>query len=152
MEEKEEKKKIKKVKKIEENKFKVNFKISGSHIGKKTLICDPTGLLDQNMRFNGSNNVISKLKRPHIGTNLIKIYEGVTISYATSLEDKIYSIFKGLGFSKNSAKNRYGDYYSNNKSPIYPFILFAVDSEGGISIMIYYGRGCGDIVIDCGFS
>jgi hypothetical protein len=104
------------------------------------------------MRFNGSNNVISNLKRPNIGTNLIKIYEGVTISYATPVEDDIYSIIEGLGVSKNSAKNRYGDYYSNNKSPIYPFIPFALDSEGGISIMIYYGRGCGDIVIDCGFT
>ena len=152
LEEKEEKKRKKKVKKIEEKKFRVNFKISGSHIGKKTLICDPTGILDQNMRFNGSNNVISNLKRPNIGTNLIKIYEGVTISYATSVEDNIYSILEGLGVSKHSAKNRYRDHYSNNNNPIYPFIPFALDSEGGISIMIYYGRGCGDIVIDCGFT
>ena len=146
-------KEFKKIKEVKEKILKANFRIVGSHLGKNTLICDRTGLLDKKMRFNGANNTISNLKRPNIGTNLYKIYEGVTISYAESIEDKIYSIFDRHGLSKISAKERYSEYLlKKNNNPIYPFIPFAKDSEGGISIMIYYGRGCGDVVIDCGFT
>ena len=146
-------KEIKKIKKVKEKILKANFRIAGSHLGKNTLLCDRTGLLDKKTTFNGANNTISNLKRPNIGTNLYKIYEGVTISYAENIEDKIYSIFDRLGLSKVSAKERYSENLpKKNKNPIYPFIPFAKDSEGGISIMIYYGRGCGDVVIDCGFT
>ena len=142
-----------KFKKNKERQIKANFRIAGSHSGKNTLICDRTGLLDKNMTFNGANNVISNLKRPNIGTNLLKIYEGVTISYAETKEDEIFSIFDKLGLLRTSAKKRYNEtLLKKNKNPIYPFIPFAKDSEGGISIMIYYGVGCGDVVIDCGFT
>ena len=132
----------------------MNFSILGSHLGKKTLIRDPKGLLDKNKRFNGANNIISNLKRPNIGTNLIKIYEGVTISYASEEDENIYNLFERHGVAKEIAKERYCDYFCKDiKNPIYPFIPFARDSEGGISIMIYYGQGgYGDVVIDCGFT
>ena len=63
------------------------------------------------------------VKRPNLGNNLKEIYEGETISYA---------------------KNPYN---------IYPFEKFAVDSEGGITILIYMGRnGHGDVIVDGGFT
>ena len=66
--------------------------------------------------------------------------------------DDIYNIFDMFGFSHRKAMKRY-HHLLRNKNPIYPFIPFAKDSEGGISIMIYYGRqNYGDIVIDCGFT
>ena len=145
--------KAKNVKKNKENKAKASFRIAGSHLGKKTLICDRSGSLKNNTTFNGANSIISNLKRPNIGTNLLKIYEGVTISYAEILENKIVSIFEMLGLSRNYAQEKYQNNIVINKNPIFPFIPFAKDSEGGISIMIYYGTGgCGDVVIDCGFT
>ena len=101
--------------------------------------------------FNASNNVISHLKRPNIGNNLIKIYEGITVSYAKESED-LLDIFSRFGVSRRRAIDRYGHLLRNNNK-LYPFIPFAKDSEGGISIMLYYGReNYGDIVIDCGFT
>ena len=130
-----------------------NFRILGSHKGEKTLLCDRSGLLEDNQRFNGANIISENLKRPNIGANLLKIYEGVTISYAQEKEDALFSIFAKLGLARKSVKERYSDYLKKkNNNPIYPFIPFARDSDGGISIMIYYGKGCGDIVIDCGFT
>ena len=150
IEEKEEKEKFEK---NDDKTLKANFRIAGSHKGEKTLLCDRTGLLNSNQRFNGANIVSENLKRPNIGANLLKIYEGVTISFAQEKEDQILSIFDRLGLARKSAKERYSDYLiKKNKNPIYPFIPFAKDSEGGISIMIYYGKGVGDIVIDCGFT
>ena len=142
-----------KIEKIENKNLTANFRIVGSHEGRQTLLCDKEGILNKNKRFNGSNSVASNVKRPNIGANLFKIYEGVTISYAQEIENEIYNVFDKLGLSKISAKKRYADFLrKKNKNPIYPFIPFAKDSEGGISIMIYYGRGCGDVVIDCGFT
>jgi len=146
MEENEEKGKI--FEKMEDKKLKANFRIVGSHEGTNTLFRDKTGLLKENMRFNGSNKVAANLKRPNIGENLLKIYEGVTISYAMEQNNEILSIFERLGLSRMSAQFL----RKKNDNPIYPFIPFARDSEGGISIMIYYGIGCGDVVIDCGFT
>ena len=141
-------------KKKEEKKIKVNFRICGSHKGKKTLLCDKEGKLEENARFNGANNVISNLKRPNIGCNLIKIYEGETISYAQKIEYGIDSLFFRLGLFNDEARSRVNSYFSkeDKNNYIYPFIPFAKDSEGEITIMIYYGRGCGDVVIDCGFT
>ena len=138
---------------LENKVLKANFRIGGNHEGKETLLCDKTGSLEINKRFNGKNIISANLKRPNIGANLLKIYEGVTISYAQENEDNLLSIFERLGLKKKSVKNRYMNYLrKKDKNPIYPFIPFAKDSEGGISIMIYYGKGCGDIVIDCGFT
>ena len=137
---------------IRNKKIRVNFKIDGSHKGGQTLDRDDSGLLEDNKTFNASNEVISNLKRPNIGNNLLKIYEGITVSYAVENNNDVLNIFNIFGLSHRSVNKRYGHYF-NFDNPIYPFIPFAKDSEGGISIMIYYGRGgCGDIVIDCGFT
>ena len=58
------------------------------------------------------------------GRNLPQIYEGQNISHANS----------------------------NKKEDIKPFIPFAKNSSGNVSIMIYYTQGKeGDIIIDCGY-
>ena len=145
--------KMKKKEEIKDKMLKVNFRIGGSHNGKKTLLCDKTGLLEKNMTFNGKNKISANLKRPNIGENLLKIYEGYTISYAQENNNDLLNIFDRLGLMKLSTKNRYMNHLrKKNNNLIYPFIPFAKDSEGGISIMIYYGKGCGDVVIDCGFT
>ena len=138
---------------MKDKKMKVNFKINGSHKGGKTLYRDSSGLLKNNKQFNSSNEIISNLKRPNIGNNLIKIYEGITVSYAKrNNNDDILNLFSNFGLSEKIVYERYGHYFKNDNS-IFPFIPFAKDSEGVISIMVYYGRGgCGDIVIDCGFT
>ena len=132
-------------------KMKVSFRIMGSHKGGKDLKRDGSGLLNENKQFNGANKIVSHLKRPNIGENLNIIYEGYTISYAHNDND-IYDLFHKYGLSKYSARRRYGHLFKNNEA-FYPFIPFAKDSEGGISILLYYGRdNYGDIVIDCGFT
>jgi len=137
---------------MRDKKLKVSFKIDGSHKGGQTLVRDDSGLLEDYKTFNASNEVISNLKRPNIGNNLLKIYEGITVSYAAENNKEVLNIFSIFGLSQRSVNKRYGHYF-NFDNPIFPFIPFAKDSEGGISIMIYYGRGgCGDIVIDCGFT
>ena len=137
---------------MRDKKLKVSFKIDGSHKGGQILVRDDSGLLEDYKTFNASNEVISNLKRPNIGNNLLKIYEGITVSYAAENNKEVLNIFNIFGLSQRSVNKRYGHYF-NFENPIFPFIPFAKDSEGGISIMIYYGRGgCGDIVIDCGFT
>ena len=69
--------------------MKVNFKINGSHKGGKTLYRDSSGLLKNNKQFNSSNEIISNLKKPNIGNNLIKIYKGISISYTKRNYKKI---------------------------------------------------------------
>ena len=159
-EEKEEKEEEKEVREEEDEereflkskKIRAHFSIGGSHKGGKTLLRDVSGLLNENKLFNASNNVITHLKRPNIGTNLLKIYEGVTISYAIENNEGVLDIFNMFGLSRNRAMDRYR-HLLRNENPIYPFVPFAKDSEGGISILIYYGRqNYGDIVIDCGFT
>ena len=113
---------------------------------------DNSGLLNEDKKFNASNDVITHLKRPNIGNNLIRIFEGITVSYAVENNEGIFDIFNRLGLSENRAMERYR-HILRNKNPIYPFVPFARDSEGGVSIMIYYGReNYGDVVIDCGFT
>ena len=64
------------------------------------------------------------IERFSIGRNLPQIYEDQNISHANS----------------------------NNIEDIKPFIPFAKNSSGNVSIMIYYTQGKeGDIVIDCGY-
>ena len=133
-------------------KIRAHFSISGSHEGGETLLRDNSGLLNEDKKFNASNDVITHLKRPNIGNNLIRIFEGITVSYAVENNEGIFDIFNRLGLSENRAMERYR-HILRNKNPIYPFVPFARDSEGGVSIMIYYGReNYGDVVIDCGFT
>ena len=64
-------------------------------------------------------------QRFRLDHNLFRMFEGDTISYADTDDD--------------------------NK--LYPFKKFAVDSEGGVSILVYPSeKSEGDIVIDCGFT
>jgi hypothetical protein len=127
---------------LENHKFPTEYglentylRLCGNHLGKKILYADETGNLWNKQLFNAkeeisypnNRNIIDfnnpAVKRPNLGNNLKKIYEGETISYAK---------------------------YPNN---IYPFTKFEVDSEGGISIAIYMGRnGHGDVIVDGGFT
>ena len=45
-------------------------------------------------------------------------------------------------------------YVQNNLDKIEPFILFAIDNLGGITLLFYCADefGHGDIIIDCGFT
>ena len=110
-----------------------NLRLFGNHIGKQILTPDDTGELKKNSKFNSKgeiynlqgeiNNNNPVVERPCLGYNLTKIYEGETISYA------------------------------KDSSDIYPFTKFAVDSEGGATILLYSGLyGHGDIIVDGGFT
>ena len=110
---------------------KTFVRLQGNHEGKKILLPDKTGNLLENTLFNAkeeisypnnNNSLDPAIKRPNLGNNLFKIYEGETISYANSVNT-------------------------------YPFKKFAVDSEGGITILFYMGRdGHGDVIVDGGFT
>jgi len=78
---------------MRDKKLKVSFKIDGSHKGGQTLVRDDSGLLEDYKTFNASNEVISNLKRPNIGNNLLKIYEGITVSYAAENNKEVLNIF-----------------------------------------------------------
>ena len=116
-------------------KVKTKLRLCGNHKGMNILKGDETGKLENNKLFNlvGSINYcsISKknksnfplVQRPSLGFNLFEIYEGETISYAEDNTD------------------------------IFPFNKFAIDSEGGISILYYCGiEGHGDVIVDGGFT
>ena len=111
--------------------IKTNLRLIGNHKGKKILVPDNSGDLKNNGTFNSKEEIYDSfnsnnplIKRPSLGYNLIKIYEGETISYSN------------------------GDI-----NTIKPFHKFAVDSEGGASILIYYGiNGHGDVIVDGGFT
>ena len=117
---------------------KPNFRIHGDYTGNKYLIQDKEGKMDRIGIFNKSNHKINfrgkKIKRQSLSHNLGQIYEGYTISYAV---DK---------------QNNKITYKEPNK--IFPFKIFGINSEGGISILIYEAdsKGRGDILIDCGFT
>ena len=112
-------------------KIKTYLRLHGNHEGKKILLADKTGNLFGNCLFNAkeeicypniNNSLDPAIKRPNLGNNLLKIYEGESISYAASYD-------------------------------IYPFNKFAVDSEGGATILFYMGRnGHGDVIVDGGFT
>ena len=109
---------------------KTSLRLQGNHEGKKILNAEENGNLFKNSTFNAkeeicypnsNNSSDPAIKRPNLGNNLLKIYEGETISYASY--------------------------------DIYPFDIFAIDSEGGATILIYMGRnGHGDVIVDGGFT
>ena len=114
--------------------IKTKLRLCGNHEGMKILTADPIGQFIENTKFNSYKNITySKsrrndsynpiIKRPSLGFNLKKFYEGETISYAKS------------------------------KNEIFPFKEFAIDSEGGITILYYCGiDGHGDVIVDGGFT
>ena len=104
---------------------KINFLIDGNHPGRKTLTADPSGKLTNNQTFNRSPLLFKECQRSSLAHNLGKIYEGVTIAFCTNV---------------------------NNMDP---FIPFAKDSDGGITIMYYCAdnkAGTGDIILDGGYT
>ena len=112
--------------------IKTNLRLIGNHKGNQILVPDDSGDLKNNGTFNSKEEIYDSIndnnnpliKRPSLGYNLSKIYEGETISYSN------------------------GDNHD-----IIPFHKFAVDSEGGATILIYYGiKGHGDVIVDGGFT
>ena len=117
----------------------VDFKISGDYYGDKTLEQDKSGKLDKKGIFDKSIKKRAykgiEIQRQSLSHNLGLIYEGITIGYAI---DK-----------KECKKISFGEY-----EKLKPFIPFAINSEGGISTLIYEAdeEGRGDIIIDCGYT
>ena len=114
------------------------FRIHGDYIGNKYLIQDKNGKMDKVGIFNKSNHKINfrgkEIQRQSLSHNLGQIYEGYTISYAVDKNNKKISF-------KESEK-------------LLPFKPFAINSEGGISTILYEAdsQGRGDILIDCGYT
>ena len=120
------------------NNEKPNFRIHGEYIGDKYLAPDKEGKLDKAGRFNKSEHRINyngkEIKRQSLSHNIGQIYEGYTISYAVDENNKKISF--------------------NEFKKLLPFKPFSINSEGGISTLIYEAdtSGCGDIIIDCGYT
>ena len=117
---------------------KPGFRIHGDYKGNKYLSPDKEGVLDKPGVFSKSNHLFNfkgkNIQRQSLSHNIIKIYEGYTISFAVD--------------SKNN-KIQY-----NESEKISPFKPFAINSDGGISTLIYEADalGRGDILIDCGYT
>ena len=117
---------------------KVNFRIHGNYIGNKYLHQDKEGKMDKPGIFNKSRQIIKlngkEIKRQSLSHNLGQIYEGVTISYAGDKQNN------KLSFDEHEK--------------LFPFKPYAINSEGGISILIYEtdNQDRGDIIIDCGYT
>ena len=117
---------------------KAKFRIHGDYIGNNYLIQDKEGKMDRASIFNKSNHKINfkgkEIQRQSLSHNLGQIYEGYTISYAVDENNKKISF--------------------NESNKIFPFKMFGINSDGGISTLIYeadsFGRG--DILIDCGYT
>ena len=113
---------------------KVNFQIHGDHLGGQILLGDDTGELKNEKVFNRSPQLFEEVERTKISHNIGMFNEGKTLSYVENIDVRSDS---------------------NYKEKILPFKPFAVDSDGGITILFYPANlktGTGDIVIDCGFS
>jgi len=117
---------------------KPSFRIHGDYIGNKYLIQDKEGKMDKAGKFNKSNHKIKykgkEIQRQSLSHNLGQIYEGYTISYAVDEQNKKINF--------------------NNYKKLLPFKPFAINSEGGISTLLYEADslGRGDILIDCGYT
>ena len=106
---------------------KTNLRITGNNLGTNYLRgVDAKGKLEMKGIYDaGIIKLPNGTERIPLGRNIPLIYEGEIISHANS----------------------------NNKEDIRPFIPFAINSSGNISIMIYETQGKeGDIIIDCGYS
>ena len=121
------------------NREKVKFKISGNYLGDKNLEQDITGNLDKKGVFDKSKKTIilngKEIKRQSLSHNLGLIYEGYSIGYSV---DK-----------NNNKVISFGEF-----DKLYPFKPFSINTNGGISTLIYEAdnQGRGDIIIDCGYT
>ena len=121
------------------NHKKPNFRISGDYFGDQILKQDMTGEMKKNGTFDKSNKKSyykgEEIKRQSLSHNLGLIYEGITISYATDKDNKKKITIK-------------------EKEKLEPFKPFSINSEGGISTLVYEAdnEGRGDIIIDCGYT
>ena len=117
---------------------KVNFRIRGDYKGDKYLHQDREGKMDRPCIFNKSRQTINsngkEIKRQSLSHNLGQIYEGVTISYAVDEQNNKIPF--------------------NEAEKLLPFKPYAINSEGGISTLIYEtdDKDRGDIIIDCGYT
>ena len=108
-------------------------------MGNKVLEQDKTGKMSKNGIFDKSNKKSyykeKEIKRQTLSHNLGLIYEGYTIAYAVDKDNNKRITIK-------------------DKNKIEPFIPFSVNSEGGISTLVYEAdnKGRGDIIIDCGYT
>jgi len=117
----------------------VDFIISGDYFGDSILEQDKYGDLDKKGIFDKSKKKrIFKgieIHRQSLSHNLGLIFEGITIGYAI---DK-----------KENKKISFGEF-----EKLYPFKPFSINSDGGVSTLIYEAdeEGRGDIIIDCGYT
>ena len=117
---------------------KPKFRIHGDYKGNNYLIKDDEGKLDKPGIFNKSKHKIhyrgKEIQRQSLSHNMGQIYEGYTISYAVD---------------EQNMKIHFKDF-----KKLLPFKPFAINSEGGISTLIYEADslGRGDILIDCGYT
>jgi hypothetical protein len=110
------------------------FTMDGNCVGQKYIYGDNSGELNKVVVFNRNEDdyTYGIIPRQKLSHNLYKIYEGETISSVT----------------KNG--KRCLDVKSND---IYPFVIFARDSEGGItSLFKPANKEEGDLIIDGGFT
>jgi len=118
---------------------KPKFRISGNYYGDKTLTQDKEGKMDKEGIFDKSKKKSTykgiEIQRQSLSHNLGLIFEGLTISYAVDKNSKKIITIK-------------------EKEKLYPFRAFSINSEGGISTLIYESdqKGRGDIIIDCGYT
>ena len=117
---------------------KPDFKIAGDYLGDKVLVQDRTGKLDHNGIFDKKYEKIKineiEIQRQSLSHNLGLIYEGYSIGYAVNKKDE--------------KKITFGEFDKLN-----PFKPFSINSEGGISTLVYQTTGDeGDIIIDCGYT
>jgi len=107
------------------NKQGAKFEMNGNHKGTKLLKADSSGYLNKNQSFNRKPLIFKELQRSSLAHNLGIIYEGVTIAYCSDVKQ------------------------------MEPFIPFAKDSDGGITILYYCAEnkyGTGDIILDGGYT
>ena len=122
-----------------DNNKKPDFQISGDYLGDKVLEQDKTGKLDHYGIFDKKYEKIKikgiEIQRQSLSHNLGLIYEGYSIGYAV---DK-----------KEQKRITIGEF-----EKLYPFKPFSINSEGGISTLVYQAdeKGRGDIIIDCGYT
>ena len=125
---------------------KCNIRFVGNHKGDDimkggNIEIDKFKTFNNKRRFNKGD-----YERPSLGHNLLKIYEGYTVSFA-----KIKKMGVDLNEKKNDLKEE--DLNEPTDESLSPFIPFAYEHEGGLSIIFYPSSDeRGDIIIDGGFS